>query len=175
LSVKKEKIRLLAVLVLIPIILSSFGAVLNVGATDNQLLVSLGPSNLIADGADHNCVFVQLVNTKGEPIQASENVTIILTSSRLDVGTVEGTIFIPEGSNFGNTTFHTTKNSGTTLITATAPGYMTGGAELTTTSPSKNPQLKMYALPSVAPAINGTTGKVAIEILTEDDVPYPST
>ena len=174
-SVKNEKIRLLAVLVLIPIILSSFGAVLNVGATDNQLLVSLGPSNLIADGADHNCVFVQLVNTKGEPIQASENVTIILTSSRLDVGTVEGTIFIPEGSNFGNTTFHTTKNSGTTLITATAPGYMTGGAELTTTSPSKNPQLKMYALPSVAPAINGTTGKVAIEILTEDDVPYPST
>ncbi len=174
-SVKHERIRQLAVLALIPILLSSLGAVLNVGATDNQLMVSLGPSNLIADGADHNCVFVQLVNAKGEPIQASENVTIILTSSRLDVGTVEGTIFIPEGSNFGNTTFHATKNPGTTLITATAPGYMTGGAELTTTSSSKNPQLKMYALPSVAPAINGTTGKVAIEILTEDDVPYTNT
>jgi hypothetical protein len=175
LSVKNEKIRLLAVLVLIPIILSSLGAVLNVGATYNQLMVSLGPSNLIADGADHNCVFVQLVNNKGEPIQAPENVTITVTSSRLDVGTVEGTINIPEGSSFGRSTFYATKNPGTTLIAATAPGYMTGGAELTTVSSAVSPHLKIYPLPSVAPAINGTKGSVVIEILNERGIPYPST
>lgn len=174
-STKQRRPRLLAVLFLIPIIMTSFSAALNVNALDNRLVVSLGPANLIADGADHTCIFVQLTNAKGEPIQAPEDVTVTLTSSRLDVGTVEDTISIPEGSSFGNATFHSTKNPGTALITASAPGYMTDGAEITTFSSSTDSQLKIYLLPSIAPAINGTKGRVAIAILDEFDVPYPST
>lgn len=157
---------------IIPLLVSSLVSIAGVGALDNRLLVTLGPPNLIADGADHDCVFVQLTNAKGEPIQAVESVTITLTSSRLEVGTVEGTVTIPAGSIFGRATFHATRDPGVTLITATAPGYMAGGAELTTISHSTNSKLVVFPLPSVVPAINGTEGKVAIEILDEFDAPY---
>jgi hypothetical protein len=131
--------------------------------------------SLIADGGEHTCIFVQLTNARGEPIPAPDNVTVILTSSKLNVGTVQNAITIVEGSSFANATFTTTKYSGTTLITATASGYMTSGAEITTIAPATSSHLRVYPLPSIAPAVNGTKGKVVIEILNEDDIPYAPT
>jgi len=165
--------RLMAILILLPLLTSLIPAT-TVAALDNRINVSLGPSNLIADGETHECVFVQITNAKGEPIPAPENVVVTLTSSRLGVGSVQGTVTIKEGSSFTNGTFTTTKYPGTTLITATAPGYMTGGAEMMTYAAATDSHLRVYPLPSIAPAVNGTKGKVAIEILNENDSPYAS-
>lgn len=170
---KRAKPIIVAILLIIPLI-SALTPLATINALDNRIQISLGPSTLIADGDTHSCVFVQLTNSKGEPIPAPSDVTVTLTSSRLDVGTVAGSVTIADGSSFGVATFTATTNPGMTLITATAAGYLTGGAELTTTSPSTNSQLKIYPLPSVAPAINGTKGKVVIEILDDFGIPYPS-
>ncbi len=156
------------------LVVSSLFLATPVGAGDERIEVTLSPSTLFADGESHQCVFVQLQNNRGDPIQAPADVLVTLTSSDLSVGSVTGSIIIPEGGNFGQGSFTTTTNAGQSIITASAQGYYTGNAEIVTIQPMTEAQLKIYALPSVVPAISGQTGKIFVQFLDVNGVPFPS-
>jgi len=160
---------------ILTLVLSSVFAANPVMAGDNRIEVTVAPSTLIADGESHQCVFVQLQNSKDDPMQAPGDVLVTLTSSNLGVGSVTGSIIIPEGGNFGRAEFKTTKYAGQSIITASAQGYFTGNAEVSTIQPLTEAQLKVYALPSVVPAVAGQVGKVFIQLIDVNGVPFPST
>jgi hypothetical protein len=95
----------------------------------------LGPPQVWAFGGDYYYypVYVQLLDTNGNPTQApSPGATVSLTSSSPTVGTVPATITITTGSAYQRTYFVSTDKPGSTSITASATGYTSSSATMTT-------------------------------------------
>jgi len=140
-----------------------------------RLAVYVSPPVLLADGNGHRCVYVQIQDLDGKPSMAPSNVTVTLTSSNLDVGVVENPIVIAEGESFSIARFNTTLKSGVTVITASASGFITGSATLTTVNPyaAASPpfRLRVYASPSVMPAERARTGTLSVQLTDSTGTP----
>ena len=119
-------------------------------ADPTALKVYLGPPKLPADGDTYQIV-VQLQNSSGSIIQASQDVTVTLSSSADEVGTVEQTITIPQAQSYALANFTTTYKADTTTITAAATDCKSSQASLTTVGPVPS-KLAVYCLPSSLPA-----------------------
>jgi len=126
------------------------GTITTVGPKPTKLAVYCAPSSLLADNSEYKVVYVQLQDDKGNPAIASEDVKVLLLSSRTDVGTVQPEVTIRKGETYAVANFSTTFVAGTTTITAMAAdsGYASGTATITTVGPSK---LALYAVPPVLP------------------------
>jgi hypothetical protein len=94
---------------------------------------------------------IQLQNSSGIIAQVTGDVSVTLSSSDRNVGTVDQNIIIPSSSSYAIAKFYTTYRSGTTTITATAADYTTGQASLTTVGPVPS-KLVVYCIPSSLPA-----------------------
>ncbi len=145
------------------------------GLVNFRLAVYICPPIILADGNSYKCIYVQIQDFNGNPIIASNDVTVYLSSSNLDVGIVEEEIVIRAGESFGVASFTTTFNPGETIITAIAEGYGSGEAVLRTVNPYSNAippfKLKIYASPLIAPADSGFTGIISVELLDSNDYP----
>ena len=124
-----------------------------------RLAVYVAPPVIPADGGRYDCIYVQVQDENGEPLTLSSNLTVILTSSNLDVGAVNEKLIIPAGQSFSVSWFNTTYKPGVTVITASAQGFISGTATLRTVNPYSEAlpplKLKVYASPEVMPPIAG--------------------
>ncbi len=116
-----------------------------------KLKIYLGPNKVPADNSIYECIFVQLQDSTGKPARALEDTIISLSSSLTSVGTLDPTITIPAGKTSAVATFDSTFTPGSTTITATASGFATVQASLSTIAPVPN-KLGLYGFPSVVPA-----------------------
>jgi hypothetical protein len=116
-----------------------------------KLKIYVGPTKVLADNKAYEIIFVQLVDSKDKPARASESITIYLSSSQTHIGSVDPTIIVPKGATYAAATFYSTYTPGTTTITATAPGFATVQASITTVGPVPS-KLAVYCLPPVLPA-----------------------
>ena len=80
----------------------------------------------------YNCIFVQLQDTNGEPARATQDTIISLSSSLTNIGTVDPSITIPKGTTYVSANFTATFSPGTTTISASATGYSTVQAPIST-------------------------------------------
>jgi len=121
--------------------------VTTVGPTPTKLGLYLAPSKVWADSRTYyETVHIVLQDTSGNPVRAPNNIDVILTSSKPTVGTVDTTpVTISSGSDSAHTWFQSTSTAGTTTITASAAGYTSGSATMTTTA---KPTVVPYPTPT---------------------------
>lgn len=142
-------------------------------ADPTQIRLFLGPNKLPADGKEYTCVFVELLDSSGKPARASSYISISLSSSKTNIGTVHSSIQIDPGQTFGNATFHTTMTAGSTVISASATDFATKQATMTTTVPGDTPsKLVVYIAPPLLPADNKEYQ--AIQVQAQDSAGHPT-
>jgi hypothetical protein len=131
--------------------------------TANTLKIYIGPPKVLAEGKSFNQILVQLQNASGNIAQVTSNVTVTLSSSKTDVGTVDPTIIIPASKTYATAKFTSTYLSGTTTIIAAATDYTTDTEPLTTVGPIPS-KLAVYCLPSALPADNQQYKAIQVQL-----------
>ena len=122
--------KLLAITIIILILAGAF-TLLNqnttfaTAGTASKLNISTGPLSVLADNNTYNCIFVQLQDSSGTPVRAQQDITISLSSSLTNIGTVDSSITIPKEETYASANFNSTFSPGTTTISASATGYAT--------------------------------------------------
>lgn len=119
-----------------------------------KLKVYVGPPKVPAEGASYELICVQLEDSQGRIAKASKETKVTLASSDIAVGTVDPTVTIGYGATYTVTKFYSTYRSGSTTVTAIAPGYTSGQAAIATVGPIPS-RIAVYALPPVVPADRG--------------------
>jgi hypothetical protein len=115
-----------------------------------RLRLTFNPPVIPADGRSYQNIVVSLVDHRNEPLLALSNITVHLTSSRLDVGVVQETVQIPALHSHAIATFKTTTTPGSTLITAEAMGVLPDTQELQTVIPTGFPvTLRVFSAPKL--------------------------
>jgi len=121
------------------------------GAVPYRLVLSVVPSQLPADGEAHRSLVIQLQDAAGTPVKAPFDFTVMLSSSKTDVGTVEGTVTMMSGRSVAMAYFFSTPIAGVTTVTASASGYVSSSVDVRTVEPTPS-NLKIYTAPSILPA-----------------------
>lgn len=136
----------------------------------SKLKIFVGPTSVPADDRVYNCVFVQLQDSSGKPARAVQDTTISLSSSNTNIGTVDPSIIIRSGTTYGSADFHSTFSPGTTSIAATASGYATVQASVTTVGPNPT-SIAVYGFPSTLPADGGSYDALLVQLQDSSSSP----
>jgi hypothetical protein len=141
--------------------------------TPVQLQVLVGPTLVLADKGDYSAVTVSLLGSNGNPAVAPslDPVTVQLTSSDTQVGSIPPSVTIQAGSSFAAIPFTSTFLAGTTTITAFANGLQTSQQPISTFGPVPS-QLALKVVPGTLPA-DGNSYE-ALEVLLEDSSGGPA-
>jgi len=145
------------------------------GPKPTRLAVYVSPPTLPADGGSYACVYIQIQDFWGMPLPASSRLSVTLTSSNLEVGWVDEEATIEEGETFTVALFNTSLKPGLTIITASASGFISGYAALTTVNPSgASPPFKLnvYAQ-GIMPSEAGLAGTLAVQAVGSNGLPIP--
>lgn len=137
------------------------------------LSLSTVPPDLPADNNTYPAVVVDVVDSAGKPTVALADVSVSITSSQENVGTVTPSVVIPAGETYAIANFTTTHTAGITTITATTTGLTTASTAVTTVIAVGYPtHLVLSAVPNTVPASTASTGYLILEL--EDDVGLPA-
>lgn len=128
-----------------------------------SLKIYIGPTSVPADNNSYNCIFVQLLDSSGEPTRAVQDTTIGLSSSLTSIGTVQPSVTILKGSTYASTDFQSTFTPGITTITASASGFATVESSITTIGPIPA-TVALYGFPSTLPADGNTYGAILVQL-----------
>ncbi len=129
----------------------------------SKLNIYTGPTSVLADNDTYNCIFVQLLDSDGLPARALLDTTISLSSSLTNIGTVDSSIIILKGATYASAHFNTTFSPGTTSISATASGYATVQATITTVGPIPS-AITAYGFPSTLPSDGNTYAAIMLQL-----------
>ncbi|MDV3243934.1 MAG: hypothetical protein LYZ66_02015 [Nitrososphaerales archaeon] len=136
------------------------------GAPSSLSLVVVPPT-LPADGGEYRAVYVSLLDNSKSPTAALTNTTVFLTVSNATISLlVNASVAIPAGQNFVVAQFRTTSTPGMTLVTASATGYESASASVTTAIPTGNPtSISAYvAPPSFVPTRPQTKANLIVQL-----------
>ncbi|MGA2682550.1 MAG: hypothetical protein ABSF44_12210 [Candidatus Bathyarchaeia archaeon] len=139
-------------------------------ASNPFLKIYVAPSSVLADNNVYNCIFVQFIDSSGQPFRALQDTTISLSSSLTNIGTVDPTITILKNTTYSSANFYTTLNPGTTTISASATGYSTVQASVTTVTPIPS-AIAVYGFPSILPADGGTYPAIMVQLQDSSGLP----
>ena len=129
----------------------------------SKLYICTGPNSVLADNNTYKCIFVQLQNSAGQPARALQDTTISLASSQTNIGTVDSAITILNGTTYASANFNTTFSPGTTTISASATGFATVQAIMTTIGPIPS-AIAIYGFPSTLPSDGNKYQAVMIQL-----------
>jgi hypothetical protein len=136
------------------------------GPVSNALAVYGIPSTLPADGGTYAAIMVQLQDSSnGHPARAPNGgVQVTLSSSNVNVGTIDQFVTIPGGQTYAIASINTTTTAGSVDITAVAPNYPLIKTTITTKSIGGTPtQFRVYG-PTVVTADNYAYKLIAIQL-----------
>jgi len=136
----------------------------------SSLKMHVVPPKVLADNNVYNAVIVQLQDSKGVPARAGLDISIHLSSSLTHIGNVDPVITIPKGATYATAKFYSTFTPGTTSITATATGYTTVQASITTAGPVPS-KLVLYSLPPALPSDNGSYRSIIVQLQDNNGSP----
>lgn len=148
--------------------------------TPMEFQVLVGPTRVLADQQGYDAVVVSLLScssgtsiAKCNPALAPPDhpITVQVTSSNTQVGSVPSSVTIQPGSGFTALVFTSTFLAGTTIITAFANGFQTGQQSISTFGPVPA-QLELQGVPRTLPADGNTYG--SLEVLFKDSSGGPA-
>jgi hypothetical protein len=160
--------RLAAIAIVFMIIASAFVSLsatpsFSLTPSPSQISIYIGPASVLADNSAYNCVYVQLLDSSGQPARAAQDTTIGLSSSYTYIGTVDPTITILKGSTYVSANFYSTFTPGTTTISASASGFSTVQASVTTIGPIPS-GIAVYGCPYVLPSDGGSYEAIIVQL-----------
>ena len=135
-----------------------------------KLKIYTGPASVLADNNTYNCIFVQLQDTSSKPARALQDTTISLSSSLTNIGTINPTMIIPKGETYASASFTSTFSPGTTAISASATGYATVQASMSTIGPIPY-SVAVYGFPSTLPADGGPYEAIMVQLQDSSGTP----
>jgi hypothetical protein len=136
----------------------------------SQLKIFVGPTSVLADNRAYNLITVQLLDSKGAPARAQADMTISLSSSLTNIGSVDSLIVIPKGETSASANFRSTFTPGSTTITAAATGYMTVSASISTVAPVPS-TLALYGFPPTLPADGNLYNAIVVQLQDSTGLP----
>jgi hypothetical protein len=128
------------------------------------------PSALIPGGGETGKLVVQLQDPTGAPARAPSDIVVALSSSNPNVVSVQPTVLVPFGSTFGVAIYTPTNLPGGAIISAGAPGFLSGATSVGVSGPSPS-SIQVSLLPRVIPADTAATGHVAVSLLDPNGFP----
>ncbi|MGO8805348.1 MAG: carboxypeptidase-like regulatory domain-containing protein [Candidatus Bathyarchaeia archaeon] len=134
------------------------------------LKIYFGPTSVLADNNSYNCIFIQLVDSSGKPARATQDIVVGLSSSQVNVGTVQPSVTLPKDSTYVATSFQTTFSPGSTTITATASGFTPVQSSIITDGYTPY-QVSVYGFPSTLPADGGTYNAILVQLQDSSGAP----
>ncbi|MEM1539648.1 MAG: hypothetical protein QXK33_04480, partial [Candidatus Bathyarchaeia archaeon] len=141
-----------------------------IGAEPSKLKVFIGPPKVLADNNAYKVIFVQLLDAKGAPARAKTDIKISLSSSNTYVGSVDPEVTIRAGETYAVARFNSTFTPGTTTITASASGFATEQATITTVGPVPH-KLVVYCLPPTLPADGRRYPAIVVQLQDSSGTP----
>lgn len=135
----------------------------NVGGMPTVLQVYLSPDVIPPNEKMNSTVVVEATDSSGNPVTLGSPLTVTLSSSNAQIGSVPQTLEIQQGQSFGTSTFHPTYIAGSTTITASAGNFTSGSAVMNTVGPIAR-RLVLSAAPAVIPAYNGASATISIQL-----------
>lgn len=133
-----------------------------VGGMPTALEVFLTPDQILPDRKMNASVIVQAVDAFGSPVKLGNSITVTLSSSNSQVGSVSDSLVIPASKSFGEALFSPTYIAGQTVITASAANFAPGFATMTTVGPIPR-RLVVTIAPSLISS-SGDTATVSIQL-----------
>ena len=171
---KTTKLAIVAALLLFTVqFLPASAATSNVPGPAINVVVTIIPPKLPADGGIYPAVIVSLTDSSSLPTAALQNITVFLTSSQTNIAAVPDSVTIQAGQEYAIANVTTTITPGTAEITAHAEGFNSPPpSTVTTVKPSGYPsRLLLFTSPSTF-LPRADTGLVRVEIV--DDAGLPS-
>lgn len=100
------------------------------------VLLSLNPppTSLPANGATYNVLTLSLFDNQSRPSTAQSLVQVVLSSSRPDIASVPDSVTVNPGVSFVRIPVTTSSSSGVSVITASAPNFISSSAIVTAVS-----------------------------------------
>ena len=141
-------------------------------AIGQKIVVTPTPKGINADGRTHQILTIELQTSDDAAFLAPQDIRVQISSSNLNIGTVEEFITIPEGKSYAKAEFTSTSNSGFTIISASSPGFITGDARLQIHQSNFDSWLLVYVSPNSMPAKPDVEGMVIVQIINSDGQPY---
>ncbi len=149
----------------------------------HALSLRVTPPVLPADGAAYPALTVTLVDPAGIPSVALNDTRVYLASAQSNVGrVVNASVVIPAGGYFVIAQFATTRNAGTTLVTASSTGLVSATSNVLTAKPTGYPT-QIIVSPILPPGLGGTynvlaspagqkyQGTLLLELVDDSDLP----
>lgn len=128
------------------------------------LRICIAPPKTLADNTARPQIAVELLNAAGVITQQPQTpLTIHLTSSNENVGTVQSTLEIPAGRAYAIATFFATYKAGVATITAAATDLVTDTKSITTIGPVPT-KLGVLCNPSALPADAQTHDAIQVQL-----------
>jgi hypothetical protein len=127
---------------------------LNITISPNQIPPVQG---LTAD------VVVQVLDSYGNPVKLASDLMVTLSSSNSQIGNVPSTMIIPAGQSFAVATFSPTYVAGKTVVTASASGYLSGSAPVSTVGPVPR-RLVVSIAPALLSDAKGVNATMSIQL-----------
>ncbi len=142
----------------------------------HSLSLRVTPPVLPADGAVYPALIVTLVDTAGTPSVSLNDTRVYLSSSQPNVGrVVNSSVLIPTGKYFVVAQFATTKNAGTTDVTASSTGLLSSTTQVVTARPTGYPtQVIVSPIPNTvlaSPAGQKYQGTLLLELVDDSNLP----
>ncbi len=134
------------------------------------LKIYVGPTSVPADNNSYTCIYVQLLDSSQHPTRALQDTVIGLSSSNTNIGTVKPSITIPASATYASTSFQTTFSPGSSTIAATASGFATVQAAVTTIGPIPA-KVAVYGYPSSLPADGNTYNCILVQLQDSSGAP----
>ncbi len=149
----------------------------------HSISLRVTPRVLPADGAVYPAFIVTLIDTAGVPSVAPNDTRVYLSSSQPSIGrVVNASVVIPAGKYFVIAQFATTRNAGTTEVTASATGLVSSTSNVVTARPTGYPT-QIIVSPILPPGSGGTytvlaspagqryQGTLLIELVDDSNLP----
>ncbi len=137
-----------------------------------KIVVTPTPQGINADGRTHEIITVELQTADDAAFLAPQDIRVQISSSNLNVGTVDEYVTIPEGKSYAKAKFTSTSNSGITIISASSPGFITGDTRLQIHQSNFDSMLLVYVSPNSMPAKPDVEGMVIVQIINRNGEPY---
>jgi len=145
-------------------------ATMNETGAPDGLRLYFGPSILLPDQSSHAAVIVQLMDLEGKPAEAETDTVVTMTSSNLNIATVDRTMTIPRGGYHATGQVKTRYVNGETTIAASSPS-LDPQQGLLTVQGAVPKILEIYTVPNTVVA-DGSSNMI-ITIQVQDEEGYP--
>ena len=148
--------------------------VLEPGGRPAKLALKISPPTLPPDGSSHSqAILIQLLDVKGAPAKAAEDIQVYISTSNVEVGEVEEAATIRRGEYYTFLDFRAKPKVGEAVIAAAARGLEAATAKLEVEGPTPS-KLSVYVAPPIILADGKPKNVIAVQVQAENGAPIAS-